>query len=60
MNKLFIFNKLSVFALAAHGLFAFSIVYLFVLFATLLIDHDGKASTVVAMWASTIASAVGI
>ena len=45
---------------AAQGLFAFSIVYLFVLFATLLIDHGGKASTVVAMWASAIASAVGI
>ena len=44
---------------AAHRLFGFSIVYLFVLFAALLIDNGGKASAIVFAWTSIIASAVG-
>jgi protoheme IX farnesyltransferase len=42
---------------AAHGLFGFSIVYLFVLFAALLIDSGGKASAIAAAWASSLLSA---
>jgi heme o synthase len=44
---------------AAHRLFGFSIVYLFVLFAALLIDNGGKASAIIFAWTSIIASAVG-
>jgi len=44
---------------AAHRLFAFSIVYLFVLFAALLADSAGKASAIVLAWTSIIVSAVG-
>jgi protoheme IX farnesyltransferase len=44
---------------AAHRLFGFSIVYLFALFATLLIGNGGKASAIVFAWTSIIASAVG-
>jgi protoheme IX farnesyltransferase len=44
---------------AAHRLFAFSIVYLTVLFAALLADSGGKASAIVLAWTSIIASAVG-
>jgi protoheme IX farnesyltransferase len=44
---------------AAHRLFGFSIVYLFVLFAALLADSAGKASAIVLAWTSIIVSAVG-
>jgi protoheme IX farnesyltransferase len=44
---------------AAHRLFGFSIVYLFVLFAALLADSGGKASAIVVAWTSMIVSAVG-
>jgi len=44
---------------AAHSLFGFSIVYLFVLFAALLADSGGKASAIVLAWTSIIVSAVG-
>ena len=44
---------------AAHRLFGFSIVYLFVLFAALLADSGGKASAIVFAWTSTIVNAVG-
>jgi protoheme IX farnesyltransferase len=44
---------------AAHRLFGFSIVYLFVLFAALLADSGGKASAIVFAWTSIIVSAVG-
>ena len=44
---------------AAHRLFGFSIVYLFVLFAALLADSGGKASAIVLAWTSIIVSAVG-
>src|SRR5712671_1861813 len=44
---------------AAHRLFGFSIVYLFVLFAALLADSGGKASATVLAWTSVIISAVG-
>src|SRR6266852_272472 len=44
---------------AAHRLFGFSIVYLFVLFAALLIDSGGKASAIVFASTSIIHSVVG-
>jgi heme o synthase len=44
---------------AAHRLFAFSIVYLTVLFAALLADSGGKTSAIVFAWTSMIVSAVG-
>jgi protoheme IX farnesyltransferase len=44
---------------AAHRLFGFSIVYLFALFAALLIDAGGKASVIDFSWASMILNAVG-
>ncbi len=44
---------------AAHRLFGFSIVYLFVLFAALLVDAGGKASAIAFAWTSTIISAMG-
>jgi heme o synthase len=44
---------------AARRLFGFSILYLFVLFAALLIDHAGNASAIIAAWTSTIFRAMG-
>jgi protoheme IX farnesyltransferase len=44
---------------AAHRLFALSIVYLFALFAALLIDGGGKASAIVFAWTSSIVAAAG-
>jgi protoheme IX farnesyltransferase len=44
---------------AAHRLFGFSILYLFVLFAALLADGGGKASAIVSAWTSITVSAVG-
>jgi|HubBroStandDraft_6_1064221.scaffolds.fasta_scaffold71395_1 protoheme IX farnesyltransferase len=44
---------------AAHRVFAFSIIYLFVLFAALLVDGGGKASAIVFAWTSMIVSAGG-
>jgi protoheme IX farnesyltransferase len=44
---------------AAHRVFAFSIFYLFVLFAALLIDGGVRASATVLAWTSIVASAVG-
>jgi heme o synthase len=44
---------------AAHRLFGFSIVYLFALFAALLVDAGGKASAIAFAWTSTIISAMG-
>jgi protoheme IX farnesyltransferase len=43
----------------AHRLFAFSILYLFALFAALLVDAAGKAPAVVSAWASIVVSATG-
>ena len=45
---------------AAHRLFGFSIIYLFVLFAALLADGGGKASAILFASTSVIASAVGV
>ena len=44
---------------AAHRLFGFSIVYLFALFAALLLDAGGKASAIVFAWMSIVGSAAG-
>ena len=44
---------------AAQRLFAFSIVYLFALFAALLVDAGGKASAALFAWASIMVSAAG-
>ena len=45
---------------AANRLFGFSIVYLAVLFAALLLDSGGKTSAFIAAWTSITVSAVGI
>ena len=44
---------------AAHRLFGFSILYLFTLFAALLLDAGGKASAIVLAWISIIVNAAG-
>ena len=49
----------AVYRQAAHRLFGFSIVYLFVLFAALLLDAGGKASAMVFAWMSIVVNAAG-